>query len=337
MESIEFSAIFAAAPGPYLLLAPDRDYTILAVNDAYLAATLTTRGRLVGRAMFDAFPDNPSDPAATGVRNLRASLDAVVRDLKPHRMAIQKYDIRRPDGTFEERHWSPINTPVLAGDGQTLTCIIHHVEDVTEFVRLKQSELALGQYAVTAGEKLRVSEQRLLESSWRLAEFEERLRAEAALRHSRAQMEIVVNGANVGVWYCPLPFDELIWDEKVKEHFHLPPDTKVTIETFYERLHPDDRERTRSSIETSIASKQPYDIDYRTVSPDGRHVKWIRASGRGFYDDAGNPIRFDGITIDTTDRVRAEHALRESESRFRQLADAVPQMVWVTRPDGFHE
>jgi PAS domain S-box-containing protein len=193
---------------------------------------------------------------------------------------------------------------------------------------LKQSELALGKYAQTAGEKLRDSEQRLQESSWRLAEFEERLRAEAALRHSREQMEIVVEGANVGVWYCPLRFDELIWDEKVKEHFHLPPDAKVTIDTFYKRLHPDDRERTRLSIETSIANRQAYDIDYRTVSPDGRDVKWIRASGRGFYDDAGNPTRFDGITIDVTDRIRAEQALKASEEKLRLALQTGKLGVW---------
>ena len=65
-------------------------------------------------------------------------------------------------------------------------------------------------------------------------------------------MELVLRGAEVGVWYCPLPFDKLIWDERVKEHFHLPPNADVTIDTFYERLHPEDRERTRTAIERSI-------------------------------------------------------------------------------------
>ncbi len=62
-------------------------------------------------------------------------------------MAVQKYDIRRPDGTFEERHWSPFNIPVFAEDGKTVSAIIHHVEDVTDFVQLKRSEVALGEHA----------------------------------------------------------------------------------------------------------------------------------------------------------------------------------------------
>ena len=158
--------------------------------------------------------------------------------------------------------------------------------------------------------------------------------SEEAIRRARQQMELVVRGANVGVWYCDLPFDELMWDEKVKEHFHLPPDARVTIETFYERIHPDDRARTRAATEASIANRTPYDIDYRTVSADGSRLKWIRAIGRTFYDEAGQPIRFDGVTVDVTDRTVAQLALRESEAQFRNMCDHAPVMMWVTEADG---
>jgi PAS domain S-box-containing protein len=133
-----FRALFEAAPGCYLVLTPDLG--IVAVSDAYLRATLTTREWLVGRALFDAFPDNPDDPTATGVQNLRNSLERVLRDRRPDTMAIQKYDIRRPEsdgGAFEERHWSPVNSPVLDAKGD-VSFIIHHVEDVTQMVRLEQ-------------------------------------------------------------------------------------------------------------------------------------------------------------------------------------------------------
>ena len=138
------------------------------------------------------------------------------------------------------------------------------------------------------------------------ADIHEQKTADEALRQSREQMELVVKGANAGVWYCPLPFDRLIWDEKVKEHFHLPKDAEVTMDIFYERLHPDDRARTRAAIEKSIADRKPYDVDYRTVSPDGQRTKVIHAIGRAFYGAAGEPVRFDGITVDVTDRRQAE-------------------------------
>jgi hypothetical protein len=95
---------------------------------------MTVREQILGRHIFDVFPDNPSDPAATGVRNLRASLDRVLRHRKPDQMPLQRYDIRRPaseGGGFEERYWSPLNCPVLEPDG-SLRHIIHAVEDVTE-------------------------------------------------------------------------------------------------------------------------------------------------------------------------------------------------------------
>jgi PAS domain S-box-containing protein len=161
--------------------------------------------------------------------------------------------------------------------------------------------------------------------------------ADEALLRGRAQMQLVVKGADVGVWYCPLPFDKLVWDDKVKEHFHLPPSAEVDIGLFYERIHPEDRARTQHAIEASIAQRTAYEIDYRTVSPDGQHIKWVRAIGRGYYDEHGAPQRFDGVTIDVTKRTEAELALRESELRFRHMSDSAPVMIWVTRADGYCE
>ena len=90
----DFRKLFGAVPGLYLVLSPD--LTIVAASDAYLRATMTRRDEITGRALFEVFPDNPSDPTATGTRNLRASLDRVLRDRVPDAMPLQKYDIRRP-------------------------------------------------------------------------------------------------------------------------------------------------------------------------------------------------------------------------------------------------
>src|ERR1700694_3918570 len=121
----DFQALFQSAPGLYLVLTPDLD--IVAVSDAYLRATMTKREEILGRGIFDVFPDNPADPTATGVRNLRASLERVLQNRCPDVMAGQKYDIRRPEaegGGFEERHWSPVNSPVLGNDRE-IAYIIH--------------------------------------------------------------------------------------------------------------------------------------------------------------------------------------------------------------------
>jgi len=135
---LDFRSLFESAPGCYLVLDPE--LVIVAVSDAYLHATMTRREDILGRGLFEVFPDNPDDPDATGVGNLRASLDRVRHGRVSDTMAVQKYDIRRPEaegGGFEIRYWSPLNTPVLRADGD-LAYIIHRVEDVTEFVRLQE-------------------------------------------------------------------------------------------------------------------------------------------------------------------------------------------------------
>jgi signal transduction histidine kinase len=137
MAEPDFQALFESAPGLYLVLDPT--LTIIAVSNSYLAATMTERS-IVGKKLFDVFPDNPDDPHATGTSNLRDSLGRVLSAKRPDTMAVQKYDIRRPEsagGGFEVRHWSPVNSPVLDDHGE-LRYIIHRVEDVSEFVRLKE-------------------------------------------------------------------------------------------------------------------------------------------------------------------------------------------------------
>lgn len=130
----ELKSLFESLPGLYLVLTPE--FKIVAVSDAYLKATMTTREGILGRGLFEVFPDNPDEPEATGEANLRASLGRVLQHAAPDTMAIQKYDVRRPDGVFEERYWSPINSPVVGSD-RRIQYIIHRVEDVTEFVHRK--------------------------------------------------------------------------------------------------------------------------------------------------------------------------------------------------------
>lgn len=130
---VDFRVLFEEAPARFMVLEPADAYRVMAVSDAYLAATMTRREEVVGVPLFEVFPDNPDDPAADGVRNLKASLDLVRATGQRHEMAVQKYDVRAADGTFEERYWSPANYPVHVGG--VIQYIIHSAEDVTELHR----------------------------------------------------------------------------------------------------------------------------------------------------------------------------------------------------------
>jgi len=115
---------------------------------------MTVREAILGRGIFDVFPDNPDDIDADGVLNLRASLNAVKKFGKPNRMAVQKYDIRKPDVAFEIRYWSPLNIPVL-NEQNELLYIIHNVLDVTSSqqveLKLKKSEKESGYQILLTG------------------------------------------------------------------------------------------------------------------------------------------------------------------------------------------
>ncbi|MFE3034970.1 ATP-binding protein [Streptomyces canus] len=134
-DAPDFRRLFDSNLSPLLVLTTD--FVIVEVNRAYLTATRTGRD-IVGRPVFDVFPDNPEDPSADGVANLRRSLETVVASGRTDTMALQRYDIPTGEaGVFAERYWSPVNAPVLDDEGR-VTHIIHRVEDVTEFVRLRR-------------------------------------------------------------------------------------------------------------------------------------------------------------------------------------------------------
>lgn len=135
----QLASLFESLPGSYLVLTPD--LVIVSVSDAYLKATLTTRAGIVGLKLFDVFPDNPDDPDTKAVSAMQASVDRVLSSAAPDTMAISKHDVRRSDGVFEERYWSPVNSPVLGPD-RRIKYVVHRVEDVTEFVRQKPRSAA---------------------------------------------------------------------------------------------------------------------------------------------------------------------------------------------------
>ncbi|MEU0134521.1 SpoIIE family protein phosphatase [Streptomyces sp. NPDC006296] len=135
---LDYRSLFAATPSPYLVLASD--LVIVDANVAYLRATRRTREDLVGRHVFDAFPDNPADPDSDWVPTVEASFGRVLASGEADVLAMQRYDIpvAAQPGTFEERWWSTVNTPVLDRD-DGVAWIIHRVEDVTAFVRARRA------------------------------------------------------------------------------------------------------------------------------------------------------------------------------------------------------
>ncbi len=174
----DFRLLFEESPDILLVLLPDTPrYTMVAATSARWRATHTAPDTL-GRGLFEVFPDNPDDPSATGTSNLRASLERVLKTRQPDTMPVQKYDIRRHDGSFEVKYWSPKNLPVLSGSGEVLY-ILHRVEDVTALVRaseqgeqLRDRQSAMEREVIQRSHELAVALGEVREANAKLAELD---------------------------------------------------------------------------------------------------------------------------------------------------------------------
>ncbi len=151
---------------------------MVAATDARLAATQTTREKTMGRPLFEVFPDNPDDPEATGASNLRASLERALATRAPDTMAVQRYDIRGPDGTFQTKYWSPKNIPVLSRSGEVLY-ILHRVEDVTNLVEatelgqvLRDKTQAMEREVIKRSQELAAANRELRDANVKLGELD---------------------------------------------------------------------------------------------------------------------------------------------------------------------
>jgi PAS domain-containing protein len=138
---VDYAEVFRQLPVPVVVLTPE--FVIAEMNQAYLQVAGRTREELLGRHVFDAFPDNPRDPDASGVHNLRESLRRVLATGEPDALAFQQYDVEIPGrpGVFAQRFWCPVNAPVFGPDGRVVL-IVECVEEITEKVRRFVSGLA---------------------------------------------------------------------------------------------------------------------------------------------------------------------------------------------------
>ncbi|WP_262058990.1 PP2C family protein-serine/threonine phosphatase [Streptomyces sp. STR69] len=164
--TIDYAAVFQGLPGMVALLTPDLVYAD--ANEEFLRMSGRTREQVVGRFLFDVFPDNPDDHAATGMRNLETSLRRVIATGERDTMALQRYDVESAacPGQWEERYWSPVNTPLLDPDGKVVL-LVHRVEEVTELIRARGG---------SGGGRTRVLEAELYTRARELQEVNERLR-----------------------------------------------------------------------------------------------------------------------------------------------------------------
>lgn len=308
---LDFRALFERGPGLYLVLDPK--LVIRGVSDAYLAATMTRREDILGRHIFEVFPDNPNDAGATGVSNLRASLDRVLLLKKPDAMAVQKYDIRRPEsdgGGFEERYWSPLNTPVL-DDAGDVAWIIHRVEDVTELAMLRGQEAGfdvLAREQQVTIDHLRAANQQLAESSERILR----------LQRDRFHLASIVESSDDAILAKTLDGIVTSWNRAAERIFGY--DADEMIGQHIGKIIPSDLHNEERLILAQVRRGEAVDhLVTRRVRKDGEEI-YVSLTISPLRNTAGEVIGATTIAHDVTEKRKTEERLENLQSELIHLS-----------------
>lgn len=152
-------------------------------------------------------------------------------------------------------------------------------------------------------------------------------RAQERLQRSEDQLTLALESSKIGFFDWSIAKDSVTLSAQMRADWGVGgEDRSWTLSEMFELIHPEDRERVQQRIASAMHEREPYQLEYRVVRPDGRII-WVDVRGKVHYSAEGEPTRFFGTSSDISARV-------EHERDLRALADSMPQVVWAATPDG---
>jgi PAS domain S-box-containing protein len=157
-----------------------------------------------------------------------------------------------------------------------------------------------------------------------------RRRVEAELRENQDLMDLAASAGELGLWSRDVKTGVVWVNSHLRRLFGIGPVETVVLNDLLARIHPEDRTRVTYDVESAEVAGVRFEGEFRIIVPDGAE-RWLVARGRT-VNDAGGKRRM-GVVLDITERKRAEQSLRESEERFRLMANSAPVMIWISGVD----
>ena len=154
-----------------------------------------------------------------------------------------------------------------------------------------------------------------------------RRRVEAVLRENQQLMDLAASAGELGLWSHDLDQSEVWANGYFRALFGFGQNEPLVLNDLLASVHPDDRARVICAVESAQLAGIPFEGEFRVILPDGKE-RWVVARGKTVSEARG--MRRMGVVLDITERKRAEGSLRESEERFRIMANTAPVMIWMS-------
>ena len=299
-------AILDAIPAQIAVL--DMDGVILSVNDTWRAFGDANALRVprhgVG-ANYLAICDRATGDHAEGAGAVAAGIRSVLE------RRVAEFSIEYPCHSATEQRWFRLVVKPLGADPHSGVIVIH--QNVTHLQHARDALAELARTSAQEGQRLAL-----------------------ALEIERSRLAATQRVAGMGSWETDLATLEVVWSDQTHRIHETDPATfEPTHQKFLEFVHPEDRAAVEQAFRASLGRHATSTAEHRLLLPGGR-IKFVEEHWQVVYDGQGRPIRAVGTCQDITARREAERSAHNSENQFRVLTEAMPQMVWITRPDGWN-